>query len=151
MQFIPSPAQPLAILPCQWTSSVPSPSTESLRLPKPSRTKSKFSHHCSAHHQTTFPSATATPFLSTSMGGDSTTPLGSLFQSLVALPVKNLSLISDFNLPWHNLRTFCLIPSLGTQDKRSTPTSLQTPQFFSSKSKIPALSCPADKGRITNL
>lgn len=81
-------------------------------------------------HQTTFPSATATHFLSTSKNGDSTMSLGSLFQCLITPPVKNLFLISGLNLPWHNLRIFCLIVSLVTWEKRSTPTSLPTPPIL---------------------
>lgn len=74
--------------------------------------------------------ATATHFPSTSVDGDPTTSLGSLFQSSATSPVKNLFLRSDLNLPWHNLRIFCLIVSLVTWEKRSTPTSPATPPIL---------------------
>ncbi|KAM7124178.1 COP9 signalosome complex subunit 5 isoform 2-T2 [Ciconia maguari] len=59
--------------------------------------------------------------------GDSTTFLGSLFQCLTTLPVKKFFLISNLNLPWHNLRPFPLVLWLVTWEKRLTPTSLQPP------------------------
>ncbi|KAK4827080.1 hypothetical protein QYF61_014182 [Mycteria americana] len=59
--------------------------------------------------------------------GDSTTSLGSLFQWLATLSVKNFFLISNLNLPWHNLRPFPFVLSLVTWEKRPTPTSLQPP------------------------
>ncbi|KAK4824091.1 hypothetical protein QYF61_010602 [Mycteria americana] len=59
------------------------------------------------------------------MDGDSTTSLGSLFQCLTTLSVKKFFLISNLNLPWHNLRPFPLVLSLVTWEKRPTPTSLQ--------------------------
>jgi len=48
-------------------------------------------------------------FLNASRDGYSTTSLGSLFQCLTTLSVKKCFLISNLNLPWHNLRPFPLI------------------------------------------
>lgn len=117
-------------------SSASRPFTEPLRLQKPSKAEPKLGQHCSVHHYTS--SQVPQPhfshffffFLSISMDGDSTMTLGSLFQCLITLPMKNLLLISVFNLPWYNLRTFCLILSLVTWDKTSTPTSLPTPSVL---------------------
>ena len=52
---------------------------------------------------TTSLSATSPQFLDTSRDGDSTTSLGSTPQSITTLSDEKLSLISDLNLPWHNL------------------------------------------------
>ncbi|XP_068267934.1 protein EOLA1-like [Nyctibius grandis] len=59
--------------------------------------------------------------------GDSTTSLGSLFQCLTTLSRKKFFLISNLNLPLHNLRPLPLVLSLVTWEKRQTPTSLQPP------------------------
>lgn len=48
-------------------------------------------------------------FLSISRDDDFTTSLGSLFKSLIILPVKKFFLISNLNLRWHKLRLFALI------------------------------------------
>ena len=66
--------------------------------------------------------------LNTSRDGDSTTSLGSLFQGLITLSVKNFFLISNLNLLWCNFRPFPLVLSLVTWEKRLIPTSLET--FF---------------------
>ena len=47
--------------------------------------------------------------LNTSGDGDSTTSVGSLFHCLTTLSVKKFFLISNLNLPWHNLRPFYFI------------------------------------------
>uniref|UniRef100_A0A8D0FCQ9 Vasculin n=1 Tax=Strix occidentalis caurina TaxID=311401 RepID=A0A8D0FCQ9_STROC len=52
---------------------------------------------------------------------------GDLFRCLTTLSVKILLLISNLNLTWCNLRSFSLVLSLGTWEKRPTPTSLQPP------------------------
>lgn len=49
-----------------------------------------------------------THLLSSCRDGDSTTPLGSLFQSLTTLSVKKFFLTSNLNLPWHSLKPFPL-------------------------------------------
>ena len=41
--------------------------------------------------------------------GDFTTSLGSLFQCLTTLSVEKFFLISNLNLPWHNLRPLPLV------------------------------------------
>jgi len=56
-------------------------------------------------------------FLITSRDGDSTTSLGSLFQCFTTLSVKKFFLISNLNLPWHNLRPFPLILSPVRRDQ----------------------------------
>ena len=61
-------------------------------------------------------SATSTGFLNTSRDGNSTTSLSSLFQCLTTLSVKKFFLISNLNLPWHNLRPLPLVLSLGLQE-----------------------------------
>ena len=63
-------------------------------------------------------------FLKTSREGDSTTSLGSLFQYLTSLSVKNFLLIPKLNLPCHNLRTFSLVLSIGAWEKKLIPSSL---------------------------
>ncbi|KAK4810608.1 hypothetical protein QYF61_007345 [Mycteria americana] len=68
--------------------------------------------------------------------GDSTTSLGSLFQCLTTLSVKKFSLISNLNLPWHNLRLFPLVLSLVNWEKRLTPTSLQPPFRLNNPSSL---------------
>jgi len=60
---------------------------------------------------------TSKHFLNISRDSDSTTPLGSLFQCLTTLSEKNLFLITDLNLPWHNLRPFPLALLLITCEK----------------------------------
>jgi len=50
-------------------------------------------------------------FFNTSRDGDSSTALGSLVQCLTALSVKKFFLISNLNLPWHNLRPLPLVLS----------------------------------------
>ncbi|KAK4829075.1 hypothetical protein QYF61_002019, partial [Mycteria americana] len=71
-------------------------------------------------------STTSTHLLNTSRDGDSTTSLGSLLQCLTTLSVKTFFLISNLNLPWHNLRPFPLVLWLVTWEKRPTLTSLQS-------------------------
>ncbi|KAK4823315.1 hypothetical protein QYF61_000917 [Mycteria americana] len=71
--------------------------------------------------------------------GDSTTSLGSLFQCLTTVSVKEFFLISNLNLPWRNLRPFPLVLSLVTWEKRPTPTSLQPPFRLNSPSSFPQL------------
>jgi len=51
----------------------------------------------------------STYLLITSRDGDSTTALDRLFQCLTTLLVKKFLLISNLNLPWHNLRLFPLV------------------------------------------
>jgi len=51
-------------------------------------------------------------FLNTSRDGDLTASLGSLCQCITTLSEVNFFLISNLNLPWHNLRTFSLVLSL---------------------------------------
>jgi len=72
-------------------------------------------------------STTSKRFLNTSRDGDSTTPLGSLFQCLTTLSVRKCFLISNLNSPWHNLRPFPLVLSSVTSEKRPTPLSLEAP------------------------
>ena len=54
---------------------------------------------------------TSKQILNTSRDGDSTTSLRSLFQCLTTLPVGKFFLISNLNLPRHNLRPFLLVLS----------------------------------------
>ena len=61
------------------------------------------------------PSTTSKHSLNTSRDGDSTTSLGSPFQCLTTLLEKKLSLKSNLNLPWHNLKTFPLAPLLAEE------------------------------------
>ena len=63
-----------------------------------------------------------------SRDSDSATSLGSLFQCLTTLLENNFFLISNLNLPWHNLRPFPLVLSLlpgEVADPHLTMTSLQ--------------------------
>ncbi|KAK4824165.1 hypothetical protein QYF61_011292, partial [Mycteria americana] len=53
-------------------------------------------------------STTSIRLLNNSRDGDVTASLGSLFQCLTTLSVKKFFLISNLNLPWHNLRPFPL-------------------------------------------
>ena len=69
-------------------------------------------------------STTSTLSLNTYKDSDSLTSLGNLFQCLTTLLEKKLVLISNLNLPWHNLWLFPLL----MQEKRPIPTSPQT--FF---------------------
>jgi len=55
-------------------------------------------------------SATSLHFLNTSRDGDSSTSPGSLFQYLTSL---SENLISNLNLPWHNLRPLLLVLGMG--------------------------------------
>ena len=71
--------------------------------------------------------ATYTQLLNNSRNGDSTTPLGSLFQYLTTLTDKKLFLVSNLNLPWCNLRPFSLVLSLSHGGKRPTPSLPQSP------------------------
>ncbi|KAK4826673.1 LOW QUALITY PROTEIN: hypothetical protein QYF61_010682 [Mycteria americana] len=48
---------------------------------------------------------------------NSTTSLGSLFQCLIILSIKKFFLISNLNLPWHNLRPLPLSLSLRRRDR----------------------------------
>ena len=57
-------------------------------------------------------STTSRRLLNTARDGDPTTSLGSPFQCLTTLSVKKSSLISNLNLPWHNLRPLPLVLSL---------------------------------------
>ena len=50
-----------------------------------------------------------------------TTSLGSLFQCMTTLSVKNLFLISSLNLPCHSLTPFPQVLSLVTKENRSAP------------------------------
>lgn len=52
--------------------------------------------------------------------GDTITSLGSLFQCLTILSMKNFFLISHLDLPWHNTRQYPLVLLLVTWEKRST-------------------------------
>jgi len=72
-------------------------------------------------------STTSKRFLNTSRDSDSTTTLGSPFQCFTTLSVKKCFLISNLNLPWHNLRPFPLILSPVSSEKRPTPLWLQAP------------------------
>ena len=63
--------------------------------------------------------------LHTSRDGDSTTSLGSPFQCLITLLEKKFFLISNWNLPWCNLRPFPLVLLLVMWEKRPSPTSQQ--------------------------
>jgi len=62
-------------------------------------------------------------FFNTSRDGESITSLGSLFQCFTTLSVKKFFLISNLNLPWHNLRPLLLVLLLATWEKRPTPSS----------------------------
>ena len=70
----------------------------------------------STHHQwfshTMSLNTTSQCSLNTSGVGDSTTSLGSPLQCLTTLLEKQYFLMSNLNLPWHNLRPFPLIRSL---------------------------------------
>ena len=79
---------------------------------RPLRSHSPATNPCPPCPLTTSLSATFAPFLNTSMSSDSTTSLGRLFQHLTTLPENKFFLISNPNLPWHNLRPFPLILSL---------------------------------------
>lgn len=72
--------------------------------------------HCQAHHQTMLPSATSTQLLNPFSIGDPTASLGSLFQSLASLSVKQFFLISNLNLSWCKLWPPPLVLSLGNRD-----------------------------------
>lgn len=50
--------------------------------------------------------------------------LGSFFQHSTSLQVKNLFLIPNLNLPWHNIRPFPQVLSLLSGEKRSVPAPL---------------------------
>ena len=63
-------------------------------------------------------STTYKQFLNTFRDGDSTTSLGSLFQCLTTFSVNKFFLMSNLNLPWHNLRPFPLILSPVTSERR---------------------------------
>ena len=65
-------------------------------------------------------STTSKQFLNTSRDGDSTTFLGSLFQCLTTLSVKQIFLIANLNFPWYNLRPFLLVLTPVTSEKRPT-------------------------------
>lgn len=68
-------------------------------------------------------SAISTHFLSISRDGDFTSPLGKLFQCFKILSIEKFFLLLNLNLPWCTLRTFLLILSLSTWEKRLTPTN----------------------------
>ena len=104
-------------------------SIESFRLEKTAKTIESIHQHITARSTTkSCPRARHLHiFEKTSRDGDSTTFLGSLFRCSTTLLVKKFFLISDLNLPWHNLRPFLLIPWLVTWEKRLTPTSVQPP------------------------
>jgi len=61
----------------------------------------------------------------TSQAGDSATSLGSLFQCLITLLVKEFFLMPNLNLHWCNFRLFPLILSLVTWEKSLTPKMKQ--------------------------
>ena len=87
-------------------------------------------------------SATSTRLWNTSKDGDSTTSLGSLCHCLTALAEKKFSLISNLNLPWHNVKPFTFVLSL-LPGRRGRPPPLynSSQSFFSatSSSAEPAL------------
>ena len=66
-------------------------------------------------------STTSKRLLNTCRDGDSTTSLGSPSQCLTTPYRKKCFLISNLNLPWHNLRPFPLILSPVSSEKRPTP------------------------------
>ena len=68
-----------------------------------------------------FLSTTSACFLDTSRASDSTTSLGSLIQHLTTLLEKKFFLISNLDLPWHNLKLFTLVLSVVMQEKRLNP------------------------------
>ena len=51
-----------------------------------------------------------------------TTALGSLFQFMTTLLLKNLFLIRSLNFPCHSLTPFPLVVLLVTKEERSVPT-----------------------------
>ena len=59
-------------------------------------------------------------FLNTFRDRNSTISLDSLFQHLTTLLERIFFLISNLNLPWHNLRPFPLVLSLVVWKKRMT-------------------------------
>ena len=65
--------------------------------------------------------------LSVCMDGASITPLGSLFQCLTTLSVKNVFLISILNLSSFSLKSFSLVFSQQTLLKSLSPSLLQFP------------------------
>ena len=65
----------------------------------------------SSYHQGC-PLTTLTRLLSTSTDSDSTTSLGSPCQCITTLSENKCFLISNLNLPWHNMRPSPLILSL---------------------------------------
>ena len=84
-------------------------------------------HH--QYHPLTVPLSTTSPqLLNTSRDGDSTTSLGGLFHCPTSLSENKCFLISNLNLPWCNLRPFCLILLL-LLGRRGQPSSLHN--FFS--------------------
>ena len=68
-------------------------------------------------------STTSKWFLNTFRDGDSTTSVGSPFQCLTTLAVKKCFLISNLNLPWHNLRPFPLVLSPVRRDQPHSAVS----------------------------
>ena len=83
-----------------------------------------------SHHWTMSLSVTSVCFLNTSRNGDFTASLDSPSQSFTTLFVKKFFLISNLNLPWCNLRPFCLVISLAMRQKILTPSSLQTSTYL---------------------
>lgn len=71
------------------------------------------------------PSCSIHTHLNSSRNGDFTAALGSLFQCLTALAVKQFFLIFHLNFPWCNPRTFAFVLSLVLCQKSLSPTSLQ--------------------------
>jgi len=74
-------------------------------------------------------SATSTRLWNTSKDGDSTTSLGSLCHCLTALAEKKFSLISNLNLPWHNVKPFTFVLSL-LPGRRGRPPPLYNPSVI---------------------
>lgn len=83
------------------------------------------------HHVCQLANGTKSMFnlsFNTSRDGDS---LGSPFQYLVPISVKNFFLMSNLSLLWHNFRLFPLVQALVTWEKRLTP--LLPPNYFQSQ------------------
>ena len=64
------------------------------------------------------------PWTPPGMDGASTTSLGSLFQNLTTLIVKNFPLISSLTLPFFNIKPFPLVLLLSTLSKSWFPSCL---------------------------
>ena len=76
--------------------------------------------------------------LSTPRDGASTTSMGSLFQSLTTLRVKNFLLISNLNLPSFSLKPFPPILSLSAHSRSQSPSCVHVPfKYWKATARFP--------------